>query len=488
MKKDSIREEILLNVTSTEVRAAYLKNNLLQDLYIERSESPGLINSIYKGKVARILPGIQAAFIDIGMERTAFLHASDIIFNVNCKSLDIKQLLHEGEDIMVQVLKDPLDNKGARVTTNISIPSRYLVLLPNSTSIGISNQITEKDEIDHLRNVVDDLLKANVSEYGVIIRTLAKKAKIEDIEADFLNVMNMWKEIKQQYDLAKPKKPIYKDLPLSLRVLRDLTSENLDRILVDSSKTFNLMLDFSNKYITNNRFKLEHYIGKQSLYDLYDLEDEIKKSINRRISLKSGGYIIFDQTEAMTTIDVNTGSYVGINKPEETIYQTNLEASVAIARQLRLRNIGGIIIIDFIDMNNKVHRNNILKSFEDALSSDPAHHCVMSISSLGLVEMTRKRTRDSLLKILVEDCTSCNGLGFVMSAETVYFEIYREIIRKTKDIYFNKIMVHAHQNVVALSLNEKATSLRELEKKIGCSICVKTESLFFHDQFEIILI
>jgi ribonuclease G len=422
------------------------------------------------------------------MERTAFLHISDIAFNVNNESLDIKHLLHEGENIMVQVLKDPLGNKGARITTNISIPSRYLVLLPNSTSIGISNRITEEDEIDHLRNVVDVLLKENASEYGVIVRTLAKKAKTEDIEADLLNVMSVWKEIKQQYNLAKPKKPVYKDLPLSLRVLRDLTSENLNRILVDSSTVFNLMLDFSNKYIANKTFILEQYIGKQNLYDLYDLEDEIKKSIDRRISLKSGGYIIFDQTEAMTTIDVNTGSYIGINKPEETIYQTNLEASVAIARQLRLRNLGGIIIIDFIDMNNKEHRNNILKSFEDALSSDPAHHCVMSISSLGLVEMTRKRTRDSLLKILVEDCSSCNGLGFVMSAETVYFEIYREIIRKTKDMDFNKIMVHAHQNVVELSLNEKVTSLKELEKKIGSSICVQTESLFFQDQFEIILI
>ncbi|MBM38493.1 MAG: Rne/Rng family ribonuclease [Woeseia sp.] len=489
MDIDENKEEILINVSSSEVRAAYLENNILQEVYIERQSNLSKINNIYKGKVKRILPGIQAAFIDIGLEKSAYLHVSDIKTNSynkkNNQKLDIKHLLSEGENIMVQVIKDPIGEKGARLSTKISIPSRYLVFMPKEVSIGISSKIKDDSEIKRLYKIVNSLLSENSLEGGLIIRTIAHQATSECIKTDLINVVNIWTKIKEQYNLINTKKLIYDDLLLPLRILRDLTSENLNRILIDSESVYESMLDFTKKNIRHKNFKLECYKGQENLFDLYDVEEEIYKSMNKMISLESGGRVIFDQTEAMNVIDVNTASFVGLNNSEETMYQTNLEAAVAIARQIRLRNLTGIIIIDFIDMKNDIHRSNVLKLFKDSLAKDSAHHQIMPISKLGLVEMTRKRTRVGLKSVLSEDCPSCRGLGFVMTADTVYFEIYRKILRKSENIDFNKLTIHAHQCVIDLFLYNKGSALKELEKKIGIPIDLEVESEFLQHQFDI---
>ena len=489
MSKDEDKEEILVNVTSSEVRAVCLKNNILQEIYIERPSHLSKINNIYKGKVKRVLPGIQAAFIDIGLEKSAYLHISDMTTNLsdkgNNKKLDIRHLLNEGKNIMVQVIKDPIGMKGARVTTNISIPSRYLVLLPTAKSIGISKQIKDDDEVERLQDIGNSLLRENSMEVGLIIRTVAQKATFDCIKADLINAVNIWTKVKEKYNSVNSKKLIYGDLSLPLRMLRDVASDNVNRILVDSESTYKSMIDFAKKNIRYKDFKLECHKDKYNLFDLYDVEEEICKSINKIISLDSGGSIIFEQTEAMNIIDVNTASFIGSNNSEETIYQTNLEAAVTIARQIRLRNLSGIIIIDFIDMTKDDHRINLLKLFKSSLSKDPAHHQIMSISKLGLVEMTRKRTRDSLQNVLSEDCPSCKGRGFVMKPDTIYFEVYREILRKSEKIDINGITIHAHQCVIDIFQNNKAPDLKELEKNIGIPINFQVELEFVQDQFEI---
>ena len=489
MSKDEDKEEILVNVTSSEVRAVCLKNNILQEIYIERPSNLSKINNIYKGKVKRVLPGMQAAFIDIGLEKSAYLHISDITTNLSDKrankKLDIKHLLNEGKNIMVQVIKDPIGMKGARVTTNISIPSRYIVLLPKAKSIGISKQIKDDDEVERLQEIGNSLLKENSMEIGLIIRTVAQKATFKSIKADLINAVNIWTTVKEQYNLINSKKLVYGDLLLPLRILRDVASDNVNQILVDSESTYKSMIDFAKKNISDKGFKLECHKGEYNLFDLYDIEEEICKSMNKIISLDSGGSIIFEQTEAMNVIDVNTASFVGLNNHEETIYQTNLEAAVAIARQIRLRNLSGIIIVDFIDMTNDDHRSNVLKLFKNSLSKDPAHHQIMSISTLGLVEMTRKRTRDSLQNVLSEDCPSCKGRGFVMTPDTVYFEVYREILRKSVKIDINGITIHAHQCVIDIFLSKKASDINELAKNIGIPIDLQVELEFVQDQFEI---
>lgn len=491
MTKELAKEEILVNVTSTEVRAALLENGVLQEVYIERAARRGIVSNIYKGRVSRVLPGMQAAFIDIGLERTAFLHASDIAtpdaVENNGDVPNIKDLVREGDGIMVQVAKDPLGNKGARLTTSITLPSHYLVLLPHSDSVGISARIEDDDERERLRDMVEVLLKEQGLECGAIVRTVAEGAAPEAIMADLRYTLKLWDVVQLRYRLANVKTMVHEDLSLPLRVLRDMVSTDVERILVDSKADFTTMLEFASTYLPDAELMLEHYKRRQPIFDLYGIEDEIKKSMDRNISLESGGYIVFDQTEAMTTVDVNTGGYVGHRNLEETIYRTNLEAAVAIARQLRLRNLGGIIIIDFIDMGEQEHRSSVLQVLENSLSRDHVRHQITPISPLGLVEMTRKRTRESLQHVLGEDCTGCNGRGFVMTAETVYFEVFREIIRQSRQFEFEEVLILAHQDVIERLLDEQAPSLAELEEQTGKSIRLQTESLYLKDQFDVVL-
>lgn len=493
MSDDSGKEDILVNVTPSEVRAALLENGVLQEVFVERSEKRGLISNIYKGKVSRVLPGMQAAFIDIGLARTAFLHASDIAENdghspTDAESLNIRDLVKEGEPILVQVVKDPLGNKGARLTTFITLPSRHLVLLPKSDTVGISARIDNEVERDRLRALVEELLASHELHCGAIVRTVAEGATIEALEGDLKYLIRLWDVVQQRCSMGGVKSLIHEDLSLPLRVLRDLVTSDVEKILVDSGPDFEAMSEFAATFLPEVQSKLERYQRRRPIFDLHGIEDDIQKALDRSIPLKSGGYVIFDQTEAMTTVDVNTGGYVGHRNLEETIYRTNLEAAVAIARQLRLRNLGGIIIIDFIDMDEEEHRENVLRVLEDSMSKDHARHQITPVSPLGLVEMTRKRTRESLQHILCEDCPVCEGRGFVMTAETVCFEIFREIIRQARQFDFDRALVLAHQDVIELLLDEQAAGLADLEEQTGKSIRLQTEALYLQDQFDVVLV
>jgi ribonuclease G len=491
MTDESQKEEILINVTSSEVRAALLENGVLQEVYIERADRRGLISNIYKGRVLRVLPGMQAAFVDIGLERTAFLHASDIATagapDGGEEVANIRDLVREGDEIMVQVVKDPLGNKGARLTSYITLPSRHLVLLPRSQTVGISARIEDEAERERLRTVVEEILAERDLQCGAIVRTVAEGAGKEALLADLRYSLKLWEVVKERCSKRSVKTLIHEDLSLPLRVLRDMVTDDVERVLVDSESDYEAMQEFAMTFLPDASPDIEYYKRRRPIFDLHGIEDEISKSLDRSIPLKSGGYLIFDQTEAMTTIDVNTGGYVGHRNLEETIYRTNLEAAVAIARQLRLRNLGGIIIIDFIDMEEADHRENVLNALEQTMASDHARHHITPVSPLGLVEMTRKRTRESLQHVLCEDCPACAGRGFVMTAETACFEIFREIIRQSRQFEFEEVMVLASQNVIELLLDEQASSLAELEEQTGKSIRLQTESLYLQDQYDVVL-
>ncbi len=491
MTDESPKEEILVNVTPSEVRAALLENGVLQEVYIERAARRGLISNIYKGRVSRVLPGMQAAFIDIGLARTAFLHASDIASPLVDENPDevpnIKDLVREGEEVMVQVVKDPLGNKGARLTTYVTLPSRHLVLLPRSTTIGVSARIEDDAERERLRTMTEELLAEQQLDCGAIVRTVAEGTTREALAADLRYTRKLWDVVQERCSKSRVKTLVHEDLSLPLRVMRDMVTTDVERILVDSEDDFRAMQEFADTYLPDTDPTLEWYKRRRPIFDLHGIEDEISKALDRSIPLKSGGYVIFDQTEAMTTVDVNTGGYVGHRNLEETIYRTNLEAAVAIARQLRLRNLGGIIIIDFIDMEEADHRDNVLQVLDQSLARDHARHQITPLSPLGLVEMTRKRTRESLQHILGEDCPGCDGRGYVMTAETVCFEIFREIIRQSRQFDFDEALVLANQDVIELLLDEQAAGLAEIGEQTGKSIRLQTESLYLQDQFDVVL-
>jgi ribonuclease G len=493
MSDESLKEEILVNVSPAETRAALLENGILQEVFIERTARRGLISNIYNGRVSRVLPGMQAAFVDIGLDRTAFLHASDIARNNKADAAtveelpDIRELVRERDRLLVQVVKDPLGNKGARLTTFITLPSRHLVLLPRSSSIGISARIDQEGERDRLRLLVEELLAEHGLDCGAIVRTVAEGATRDSLEADLEYLVRLWGVIQERCRNGDARHLVNEDLSLPLRVLRDLVTGDVETILVDSKPDFEAMHEFAATFLPGVEGRLEYYKRRRPIFDLHGIEDEIRKALDRSIPLKSGGYLIFDQTEAMTTIDVNTGAYVGHRNLEETIYRTNLEAAMAIARQLRLRNLGGIIIIDFIDMEEPAHREKVLAVLEQSLAGDHARHQITPVSPLGLVEMTRKRTRESLQHILCEDCPSCEGRGFILTIETVCFEIFREIIRQARQFEFDEALVLAHQDVIELLLDEQAQSLAVLGEQTGKSIRLQTESLYQQDQFDVVL-
>ena len=492
MTVESPKEEILINVTPSEVRAALLENGVLQEVHIERAAQRGVISNIYKGRVSRVLPGMQAAFVDIGLPRTAFLHASDIVRPQNGDESNddlpnIRDLVREGAELLVQVVKDPLGKKGARLTTFITLPSRHLVLLPDGDSVGVSARIEDEEERERLRSVVTELLGEADLDCGAIVRTVSEGANVEELRADLKFLIKLWGIVQERCSKSKVKTLVHEDLSLPLRVLRDLVTGDVEHILVDSESDYEAMHEFAETFLPPVAPMLELYRRRRPIFDLHSIEDDIRKALDRSISLKSGGYIILDQTEAMTTIDVNTGAYVGHRNLEETIYRTNLEAAVAIARQLRLRNLGGIIIIDFIDMEIAEHRENVLHVLEQSLENDHARHQIMPLSPLGLVEMTRKRTRESLQHILCGDCPSCEGRGFTLTAETVCFEVFREIIRQSRQFEFSEALVLAHQDVIELLLDEQAPSLATLEEQTGKSIRLQPESLYLLDQFDVVL-
>ncbi len=479
--------EILINMTPNESRVALVENGVLQEVYIERAAKRGLVGNVYKGKVSRVLPGMQAAFIDVGLERAAFLHASDIqVDGENNKVESINSLVTEGQQICVQVVKDPLGTKGARLTTQVSIPSRFLVYMPGVQHIGISQKIEEEEERNRLRSKLEELAAGDYAG-GYIVRTAAEGISDEEIKADVEYLHRMWMAIVEKMKTEQATCLIHEDLPLAMRMMRDLVSPEIEKIRIDSKETFERAAKFARKFIPEVADRIEYYPGERPIFDLFSVEDEIQKALGKRANLKSGGYLIIDQTEAMTTIDVNTGGFVGHRNLDETIFKTNLEAAVAIARQVRLRNLGGILIIDFIDMQDEEHKRQVLRALEKNLERDHAKCHISQVSALGLVEMTRKRTRESLEHVLCEDCPTCSGRGSLRTAETVCYEIFREIIREARQYDAQTFLVLASQEVVDRLLEEESTSIAELEDFIGKPIKLQVESLYSQENYDVVM-
>ena len=484
-------EEILINVTPQETRVAVAGSGVVQELLVERAASRGLVGNIYTGRVARVLPGMQSAFVEIGLERAAFLHVADIWEQRRSTTGEpakpIEKILAAGSPLLVQVVKDPIGSKGARLSTQISIAGRLLVHLPHDPHIGISQRIGDESGRQALRDRLTELVPPE-EKGGFIARTLAESAAEEELRADLEYLRNLWKVIRERSagGAAAPHL-LYQDLSLAQRVLRDMVSAQTARVLVDSRENFQKLAAFAQNYMPQVRAKLEHYTGERPLFDLYNVETEIEKALSRRVDLKSGGTLIIDQTEAMTTIDVNTGGFVGSRNFDDTIFKTNLEAAQTIARQLRLRNLGGIIVVDFIDMENPEHRAAVLEELKRALARDRTRMSVNGFTALGLVEMTRKRTRESLAHVLCEPCPTCEGRGAVKTAHTVCYEILREILREARAFNAREYRVLASQRVIDLFQEEESASVAMLSDFIGKPISMQVESSYTQEQYDIVL-
>jgi ribonuclease G len=483
-----MNDDILINVTPQETRVAVMQQGVVQELHVERGGNRGMVGNVYTGRVKRVLPGMQSAFIDIGQDRSAFLHVADIWENqVNGDpAKPIEKVLAEGQTLLVQVIKDPIGTKGARLSTQISIAGRLLVFLPQESHIGVSQRIENEAERENLRALMQQLLPEG-HRGGYIIRTMAETATDRDFLADIEYLDKLWDSLQEQAKTAAPPSLLYRELNICLRVLRDFVNEETSRIRVDSRETYQSMFSFARDYITGAVPLLEHYVGDRPLFDLYNVEEEIEKALSRRVDLKSGGYLIIDQTEALTTIDVNTGGFVGVRNFDDTIFKTNLEAAQVIARQLRLRNLGGIIICDFIDMDSPEHRDAVLEEFRKALALDHTRITVNDFSSLGLIEMTRKRTRESLAHVLCEPCPTCQGRGEVKTAQTVCYEILREIVREVRQFNAREYRILASQQVIDLFLDEESQSLAQLSDFIGKTVSLQVETLYTQEQYDIIL-
>jgi len=484
-------ENILINITPQETRVALMLQGAVQELHIERTLSRGMAGNVYLGKVVRVLPGMQSAFIDIGLERAAFLHVADIW---ETRAHDghpatptpIERLLYDGQAVTVQVIKDPIGTKGARLSTQISIAGRMLVYLPQDSHIGISQRIENEEEREALRERVRKLLKPD-EKGGFIVRTMAEDASDADLEMDVEYLRKTWASIAQLSRSLPAPSLLYQDLNLAQRVLRDFVNDDTSTIQIDSRENFQKLQEFGTTYTPSVLAKLVHYTGERPLFDLYSIEEEIQRALGRRVDLKSGGYLIVDQTEAMTTIDVNTGSYVNGRSFDDTIFKTNLEAAHAIARQLRLRNLGGIIILDFIDMENVEHKTAVLAELNKALARDRTKISVSGFSALGLVELTRKRTRESLAHILCEPCPACAGKGEVKTARTICYEILRELLREAKQFNPREFRILASQVVVDMFLEEESQHLAMLGDFVGKPISLQVETIYHQEQYDIIL-
>ncbi|MEO7775730.1 MAG: ribonuclease G [Steroidobacteraceae bacterium] len=486
--------EILVNVAPRETRAALIENGTLQEVFIERPSLRGLVSNLYKGRVSRVLPGMQAAFLDIGLTRTAFLHVADIVHGDGAAEADIRSLVREGDELLVQVAKDPIGTKGARLTTHIALPSRFLVYMPRGSKVGVSARIDDEAERTRLRELVATLAAAlpertpgKENAGGYIIRTAGLGAPLEALHADMLYLDKLWQHVQAVAAKGKAGTLVHEDLPLSTRMLRDELARDVRRVLVDSPGEYARMQEFTRSFMPEFAQRVELHAGPRPLFDLHSVEEEIGKALEQKVMLKSGGYVVIQQTEAMVTVDVNTGGYVGYRNLEETIFRTNLEAAVTIARQLRVRNLGGIIIIDFIDMQDEEHRRQVIAALESALSGDRSQTHIANISPLGLVEMTRKRTRESLEQLLCGPCPQCAGRGVVRTAETVCHEIFREIVRQSDQFKSQELLILAHQDVVDRLQEEEAPVLAELETQVGRPIRLQSEALYGVDQYDVVL-
>jgi ribonuclease G len=487
-----VPQEILINVTPQETRVAILEQGIVQELHIERSSSLGIVGNIYRGTVCRVLPGMQSAFVEIGLQRAAFLHVADIM-ECHIDDGDIKiekpiqEVLHEGQSIIVQVIKEPIGTKGARLTTEISIAGRFLVFLPYQNHIGVSQRIEIEEEREFLRNRLLGLLPEQ-REGGYIIRTMSETATDDELLADIEYLHKVWQKIQVESKQAGDRSLIFYDLSLPKRILRDVVCAETTTIRVDSRETFERLKEFAELYVSRALKPLFHYKGERALFDFYDIEKEIEKALARKVELKSGGYLIFDQTEALTTVDVNTGSFVSGKNLSDTIFKTNLEAAQCIARQLRLRNLGGIIIVDFIDMDEDEQRETVLEELRKAIASDRARINVNGFTPLGLVELTRKRTRESLAHLLCEACEVCQGRGELKTAQTICYEIMRELLRESKQFDAKEFKILASTEVINMLMDEESQSLANLSDFIQKPVSLQIETQYAREEFDIIWI
>ncbi|RJQ44716.1 MAG: Rne/Rng family ribonuclease [Nitrospiraceae bacterium] len=488
--------KIIINITPEQTRVALIENTAqLSELYIERKKDASLVGNVYKGKVVKILPGMQSAFVDIGLEKAAFLHAADVVSGFDYSlfgedidetvslQLPIEDLLREGEEVFVQVAKDSIGSKGARVTSYITLPGRYLVLMPGVDHIGISRKIVAEEERTRLKNIVSELKQKNI---GFIIRTASEECTEEELKKDIDYLMLLWENIQKKKEKVNAPHLLYSDLNLALRSVRDLLSQEIEEVLIDSKEEQKKLLDFVNTYFPKLISKIKLYESTEPVFDAFGVEIEIPKALGKRVWLKSGGYIVIDQTEALTSIDVNTGKFVGKASLEDTIFKTNLEAVKEIAYQIRLRNLGGIIIIDFIDMEKEENRKKLFTVFQEAMAKDRAKTTILEVSELGLIQMTRKRVRESLQRVLCEPCQYCDGKGFIKSSTTVCYEIFIELRRIALTRKNCKIMVTAHPHVADLIFEDEREGLEAIEKENGFKIILKADNTFHQEYFEVV--
>lgn len=487
-------EDILINVTPFETRVALTQQGVVQELHMERSAQRGHAGNLYLGKVARVLPGMQSAFVDIGQERAAFIHAADLRQNRQARaagetavSTPIEKLLFEGQSLLVQVIKDPMGSKGARLSTHISIAGRLLVYLPHEPHIGVSQRIDSEDERNALRERIA-MLRPENEPGGFIVRTQAEDADDEELQADIKYLLTLWENIQARIRHSPAPCAVYTELTLAQRVLRDMVGARTGSITVDSRTVTQELLEWARRYTPSVLERIHHYSGNRPLFDIDNVDEEIALALSRRVDLKSGGYLIIDQTEALTTVDVNTGGYVGGRNFDDTIFKTNLEAAVAIARQLRLRNLGGIIVLDFIDMDDPEHQAMVLAELKKALAHDRTRTTVSGFSQLGLVEMTRKRTRDSLAHQLCEPCPTCQSRGTVRTPRTLCYEILREILREARQFDPKEFRIVAAQEVIDMFLEEESHHLAMLGDFVGKPISLEVESSYGQEHYDLVLL
>ena len=495
---------ILINVTRDEVRVGLVENSQLVELYIERKEDESVVGNIYKGRVAKILPGMQSAFVDIGLEKSAFLYVGDVHTDMsedfaeffedeeNEESLEfiphkrrhdlhIEDILQEGQDLLVQVSKDPIGTKGARVTCYVTIPGRHVVLMPNVEHIGISRRIEDETEKTRLKEIVEEIRPAGA---GLIVRTASDGALRPELEKDLEFLSRVWENINTRYEGSSAPAMLHTDLDLRFRSVRDLMSQDIHNLIIDQKQDYEELKDLVASYFPKLLDQIDLYEGTEPLFDNYGIEVDIERALNRKVWLKSGGYIVIDQTEAMTSIDVNTGKYVGKEDLEDTILKTNLEAVKEIAYQIRLRNLGGIIIVDFIDMERLENREKVFGAFQHAMSKDRARNTIFNITELGLVQMTRKRVRESLGRILCETCSYCEGKGFVKSAQTVSYEILRNA-RKSALSNVQRIIITANTTVAEILSDEERDEIEDIEQRHKVKVIVTADPGFHQETYDI---
>ena len=487
--------KIIINVSPEQTRVALLDTNaLLSELYIERVKDASLVGNVYKGRIVKILPGMQSAFVDIGLEKAAFLHAADVLsgfdYSIFGEDLDapvalqmpIEDMLQEGEAVFVQVSKDSISTKGARVTSYITLPGRYLVLMPDVDHIGVSRKILDEDERERLRGLIEVLKPQN---FGFIIRTASEGCTEEELKRDIDYLLRLWENIQKKKEKISTPHLLYSDLDLALRSVRDLLGHDIDKLIIDSKDEYKKVVDFVNTFFPKLNYKIELYEGTEPIFDLDGIELEIPKVLGKRVWLKSGGYIIIDQTEALISIDVNTGKFVGKASLEDTIFKTNIEAVKEIAYQIRLRNLGGIIIIDFIDMEKEENRQKLFSVFQEAMCKDRAKCTILEVSELGLIQMTRKRVRESLERILCEPCSYCDGKGYIKSPTTVCYEIFMELRRIGLTQKKAKILISANPQVADLIYDDEREGIEAIEKENGFKIIVKADKNFHQEYYEV---